>query len=395
MRAPLQYFLRGIGRGGAAAVLGLCLVTAAGAAAEPEMSREEAQRELEDLRDRMQAVQERLQADRSERGELEQRIERLEREIADLAAGIRRIEAQQAGARTELRRLKARKQEIRRQMAAQKQRVAELAYSTYVMGRQSQLKLFLNQENPAVINRMLGYHDYIVAARARMIERIDGWAREIAELSGKQEARRRELAELEAEYRTEREALESRRAERETALAALDDRIASAEDELARLEANEIRLQEVIREIEDYLASRRSRGIPEGAFREMKGKLQLPVSAPIAAGFGDTRRTGVKWDGIMFRPEGGADVRAIFDGRVVFADWLRGFGLLLIIDHGDGFMSLYSHNESLFKQVGDRVETAEVISTVGTSGGLDKPGLYFEIRNNGEPQNPLSWCQKG
>lgn len=375
-----------------AVVLGLA---AAGAGAQPELSKDEASRELSELRERIEAVQARLQAARGERGGLEERVETLDRKIAALAQDIRRTEAKRVEVQAEIGRLDDRKQALRRQMTAQKERVAELAYSSYVMGRQSRLKLFLNQRNPAVINRMLGYHDYIVAARARTIERINGWAAEIEALSKEQEARRRELETLATELRAERESLQARRGERESALAALNERIASSQDELARLKENENRLQEVIKEIEAYLASRRARGITEGAFREMRGKLRLPVAAPIAAGFGETRSTGVRWDGIMFRPGGGADVRAIFEGRVVFADWLRGFGLLLIIDHGDGYMSLYGHNESLFKQVGDWVETEEVIATVGTSGGLDKPGLYFEIRNDGEPQNPLSWCRKG
>lgn len=380
---------------GGAAAIAAWLLAAPGAAAQSEASKEQVERELQELRDRMEAVQSRLQEDRGERDDLEQRIESLDRDIAGLAAKIRRTEQDQSELRAEIERLAERQRELRGRMAAQKERVAELAYSSYVMGRQSQLKLFLNQRSPAVINRMLGYHDYIVAARARTIEQINGWAAEVAALAGEQEARERELAELAAEYRSGRQALEARRGEREAALAALNERIAGAEDELARLRENENRLRGVLEEIEDYLATRSSRSVAEGAFRDMKGRLRLPVDAPMAAGFGDARNTGVKWDGIMFRPESGADVKAIFEGRVVFADWLRGFGLLLIIDHGDGFMSLYSHNESLFKRVGDWVATEEIISTVGTSGGLDRPGLYFEIRNNGEPQNPLSWCRTG
>jgi len=394
VRAALQYFLRGKTRRGAAAAL-IAGWIAAGAAAQPDLSKEQAERELEALRERIEAVQDRLRKDRGERNELEKRVETLDREIAALAADIRGTEREQSRVRGELEHLERREQALRRQIAAHRERVAELAYSTYVMGRQSQLKLFLNQQNPAVVNRMLGYHDYIVAARARVIERINGWAAEIEALGEEKKARRDELDELEAEYRAEQEALQARRAERETALAALNERIASSQGELARLEENENRLREVIKEIEAYLASRRPRSVTAGAFREMKGRLGLPVSAPIAAGFGEARSTGVRWDGIMFRPDGGTEVQAIYEGRVVFADWLRGFGLLLIIDHGDGFMSLYSHNESLFKQVGDWVDTRETISIVGTSGGLDEPGLYFEIRNNGEPQNPLAWCRKG
>lgn len=362
-----------------------------GAAAADEPAGEgETQAELADLRARIEAVQERIEADRSERSDAEKRIETLDRKIADLAVEIRELETQQAAARGEMDRLDRRMAELRDRLTAQKSRVADLAYSTYVMGRQSHLKLFLNQQDPAVINRMMGYHDYILAARARVIGRINGWASEVATLTREQAERQDELDGLAARRQSEQEALQARRGERKEALAAVEARIASSQDELSRLKENEQQLKQILKELQ----GRSTREVAKGAFRRMRGKLRLPVSAPISAKYGQRRATGVAWDGIMFRPHNGQEVSAIFEGRVVFADWLRGFGLLLIIDHGDGFMSLYSHNETLFKQIGDWVDTGEVIATVGTSGGLDKPGLYFEIRQDGEPQNPFSWCQR-
>jgi len=394
VRLELQYSWRGNCRRGAAAALLLWALTAIGAAAPSDTSESQARQELEELRDKMAQVQARLRSDQSRRGDAEARIEALDREIARLAASMRDIEHEQAAAREEIAALERRRQELDRRLAAQKQHVAALAYSTYVMGRQSHLKLFLNQQDASVVNRLLGYHDYIVTARSRVVERINAWTAEVAELAGRHRHRNAELQSLQMRHESEREAARAGRQEREAALAALDERIVSSRQELARLKENEQQLQRLLREIRDYLAARASRTPAEGAFRRMKGKMRLPVSAPIDAGYGQPRETGVRWDGIMFRPDNGADVSAIFEGRVVFADWLRGFGLLLIVDHGDGFMSLYSHNESLFKQVGDWVETREVIAVVGTSGGLDRPGLYFEIRQDGEPQNPLSWCQK-
>lgn len=363
------------------------------AAAQSGSSEARTEEELEALRARIEEVQEKLDADRSERSEAEQRIESLDREIAGLAVAVRDKEREQARIRDEIAGLEAQKAELEERLAAQKAHVARLAYTAYVMGRQSQLKLFLNQQDPAVINRMLGYHDYIVAARARTIQQINGWAAEVQALAEEQSAKQVALQTLVEEFRAEQARLQVRREEREVALAAVKAQISSSEDELSSLKDNEQRLQRILEELKVQLAES-SRQVRQGAFRGMRGKLRLPVSAPIAVGFGEPRSTGVRWDGIMFRPENGDEVKAIFEGRVVYADWLRGFGLLLIIDHGDGFMSLYSHNESLFKQLGDWVDTEEVIATVGTSGGLDRPGLYFEIRHDGEPQNPLSWCQR-
>lgn len=394
MLAGLQHFLRGNWHCGVLLVLVFCAPGAPTAGAQTERTEAQTREELEDLRAQIEEMRERLEADRSDRSDAEARIEALDREIAELAAGIRRIEDKQGEVRGEIDRLDDRSRALARQLDAHEARVSRLAYAAYIMGRQSRLKLFLNQQDPAVINRMLGYHDYIVSARARTIERINEWVAEITALSEERRARQSELESLKAERQKEQDTLQDRRRERETALAALNDRISSRENELSRLRENEAQLEQVLRELQEFLASQRSRETAEGAFRSMKGKLRLPIAAPIAAGFGESRSTGIRWDGIMFRPESGAEVRSIFEGRVVFADWLRGFGLLLIVDHGDGFMSLYSHNESLFKQVGDWVNTEEVIATVGTSGGLDRPGLYFEIRHDGEPQNPLSWCQR-
>jgi len=392
VRGALQHFLQGIfGRCGLA-MIAMCLLGAAGAAGNGDVS--QTQEKLDKLRARMQEVQARLGNEQGQRSEAEKRIEALDREVSALAAKIHGNRQQQAATRKEIERLYRKAQDLRERLAAQKDRVARLAYSTYVMGRQSRLKLFLNQQDPAVINRMLGYHDYIVAARARTVDQINDWASQVAALSREQQSRQDDLRALEKEYQSEQNALEKRREERKTALAAIKSRITSSTDELSRLKANESHLEQVLEALKKYLAEQQSRRVVEGAFRSMKGKLQFPVSGPIVARFGDRRSTGVRWDGIMFRPRDGAEVRAIFDGRVVYADWLRGFGLLLIIDHGDGFMSLYSHNDSLYKQVGDWVGAGEVIATVGTSGGLDEPGLYFEIRHDGEPQNPLSWCQR-
>ena len=373
-------------------MIAMCLLGAAGAAGSADVS--QTQEKLDKLRARMQEVQVRLEHEQGQRSEAEKRIEALDREVSAMAAKIHGNQQQQAATRKEIERLDHKAQDLRERLAAQKDRVARLAYSTYVMGRQSRLKLFLNQKDPAVINRMLGYHDYIVAARARTVDQINDWASQVAALSREQQSRQDELRALEMEYQSGQNALENRREERKTALAAVKSRITSSTDELSRLKANESHLEQVLEALKKYLAEQQSRRVVEGAFRSMKGKLRFPVAGPIVAHFGDQRSTGVRWDGIMFRPRDGAEVRAIFDGRVVYADWLRGFGLLLIIDHGDGFMSLYSHNDSLYKQVGDWVGAGEVIATVGTSGGLDKPGLYFEIRHDGEPQNPLSWCQR-
>ena len=207
------------------------------------------------------------------------------------------------------------------------------------------------------------------------------------------EEERVELTALEAAQLSRREELEVARVERNALLDKIGRRIDSNREELAAARRNAERLERLLRDLRHALPSE----LPEDLDRRfggMRGRLSLPVRGAISARFGQPRGiSGMPWDGVLVEAEEGSPVYSIFPGRVAFADWLRGFGLLLILDHGDGYMSLYSHNQVLYRQVGEWIDGIEPIAAVGSSGGLKQSGLYFEIRHNGEPRNPLIWCK--
>ena len=188
--------------------------------------------------------------------------------------------------------------------------------------------------------------------------------------------------------------LEGNRARRAQLLASLDRRVSTQSRELERLREDETRLTRLVQEIKTAYAELPLPSDVKGAFGTLKGKLALPAKGRLAARFGEPKSVGnLKWRGVLVDAADGSAVRAVARGRVAYADWLRGFGLLLILEHGDGYMTLYGHNQSLQKQAGEWLEAGEVIARVGNTGDAPQAGLYFEVRQNGEPRDPLLWCR--
>ena len=257
-------------------------------------------------------------------------------------------------------------------------------------GRQELFKLLLSQENPATLGRMLVYFDYYNRARSA---RIDAVAGELTQLAGLEQETTRvatELAALEATQAREVAGLEASRDQRHAAVTKLDADIRDGTAAVGKLRAEEQRLADLVKRVSELMA-----GFPvdtDEPFAGLKGKLAWPVQGRLTGDFGQSRGAGpVKWNGVLLEASAGTPVRAIYHGRVAFADWLQGLGLLVIVDHGGGYMSLYGHNEALLKESGDWVEPGETIAQVGDSGGQSRAGLYFEIRYNGEPVNPHPW----
>ena len=243
------------------------------------------------------------------------------------------------------------------------------------------------------IDRILAYH--------RIIERTHSEAiREIAEAVSKLETlearEREEIAVIDAllgEKRRLFAELDSERADREDAMLALVDRIRDRETLAARLRSDERRLVALVEALRDSITDAALKIADSKSFEEMRGKLPWPMAGDLRASFGSHRDgSGLIRQGVLIAAATGQTVRSIHRGRVAYADWLRGFGLLLIVDHGDGFMSLYGHNETLIRDTGDWVESGEIIATAGDSGGYAEPSLYFEIRRDGKPVDPGRWC---
>jgi len=261
-----------------------------------------------------------------------------------------------------------------------------------MIGRQEPIKLLLNQRDPSQIGRVLVYYQYFGRARAGQIAAIDAHLTELATLDSALAAEEERLASLETQQQGELEKLQGARERRGRALTSLDTESKNRAKELERLKDQQGGLEKLVRELRRALE--RIDKFPtdsKDAFARLRGKLAWPVAGRVAATYGQTRAGGLKWDGVLLAGTQGSPVRAVYHGRVVYADWLSGLGLLIIIDHGDGYLSLYGHNERLYKEVGERVTAGDTIATLGDSGGRPRPELYFEIRKAGKPVDPRPW----
>ncbi|MFO7706039.1 MAG: peptidoglycan DD-metalloendopeptidase family protein [Halopseudomonas sp.] len=324
---------------------------------------------------------------------LESDLKKSESEIGRLRRESQEIEQQIQEGETRL--LDVRNQAAALQLALQEQeqQIVRQIRTAYMSGQQDYLKLVLNQDDPARVARMMRYYEYVSRARVTEMSRYTDTLEQVrlasASIAEQQAALHRDREQLAANQ----QGLQAEQASRTKLLAGLQGRSQSQSDKLKSAETARAGLQKLIKSIDEAIVS-----IPTPAgslpFAQAKGKLPLPVQGRIEARFGSQRGDDarLKWDGVLIASQQGSNVHAVHGGRVVFADWLRGSGLLLILDHGAGYLSLYGHNQSLLKDVGSWVQPGEVISTVGTSGGLSSSSLYFSIRHQGRALDPAAWC---
>lgn len=353
----------------------------------------DSERELAAVRKQIQAVEQRLERQSEERDAsakalkaVELDVARTSRKLADLAEQARQQEAKR-------RKLDAQTSDARSRLASEQGALAEQVRVSYMTGRQELFKLLLSQESPARLGRMMVYYDYFNRARSRriravgdQIEMLQGLARESAEVE-------RSLDRLKAETGTNLDRLKQTRDERSAVLARIDAAIADSDERIEKLKREEQRLSDLVVQLGEALAA-----FPvdtEEPFAKLKGRLAWPVHGRVSGDYGHLRGAGpMRWKGVLLDAPQGTPVRAIYHGRVAFSDWLPGLGLLIIVDHGDGYMSLYGHNEALLKESGDWVTPGEEIAEVGDSGGRAQPSLYFEIRNDGKPVDPHDWMSR-
>jgi septal ring factor EnvC (AmiA/AmiB activator) len=369
---------------------GLPLIAAAPLVQAAGAGEQEAQ--LQQLRQRIQAVKQEVAGILGERNAQQQALEKTEKEIGSVTAELRRLERQAGEARDKLLDLNQQRDSEQESLQAMRTALALELRSAYITGRQERIKLLLNQEDPAFLGRMLVYHGYFSRARAL---RIEGMRTALARLDDIEQAllaQQEEIDRLQTVQRDNSTRLAAEQEKRRTILAGLQAGLKEKTSELSVLEKDEQRLQQLVQSLQQALIDIPAASGQYKSLRELKGKLRWPVAGKIVRHYGSSQTAGkISSRGVQIASAAGADVHAIARGRVVFADWLRGFGLLLIIDHGGGYMSLYGHNSSLYKEVGESVDGAEVIAAVGSSGGLSRAGLYLELRKNGRPFDPGPW----
>lgn len=333
-------------------------------------------------------------------GGLQQEMSGLEKQLRDSESEIGRLRRETAGIEQQIaegeRRLQSLQQQAAAQQAAleaQQEQIARQVRAAYMAGKQDYLKMLLNQDDPSRMARMMRYYGDFNQARVEEIGRYSETIRQVRQASEQIVEQQSTLQQQREVLAQRRSALEAEHGKRGSVLASLRERSRDRQQEVSRREAERAELAALIKKLDEAITS-----IPTPAgsspFAQARGKLPLPVSGPIRARFGSQRGSDgrLKWDGLLIGAREGAPVHAVHGGRVVFADWLRGSGLLLILDHGNGYLSLYGHNQSLLHEVGSWVQPGDVIATVGNSGGLGEPALYFSIRHRGQPLDPAVWC---
>lgn len=370
----------------ALAILWLPLASAQDSEAEYEAKLRELQSTIAELKNELGKV-------KSSRDNLQNDLQGTEVNIGKLHKKIERLKGELASQKKQLTQLQRQRAELRQQRRDQQQHIAEHINAAYRLGQQSQLKLLLNQQHPDTVARTLKYYRYILDARN---EQIDAYLDVIAELDTLEPRILRKNQQLENNKQTlqaQYQQLRSKQNERQRTLKQLRQSINNKDQQLRQLDRDKRHLEQLLEEVTAAIANLNlnSDGEP---FAKRKGKMPFPVKGKITNRFGGNRLEGkLQWEGLRIAASEGAPVNAIHHGRVVFSDYLKSHGLLLIVDHGDGYMSLYANNQTLLKDIGDWVSSGEEIARVGNSGGQASNGLYFEIRRQGKPVNPSRWCR--
>lgn len=369
--------------------LWLCFITTT-QANQTKKAQQEAK--LIDVRKRIKQATQRIEANNRKRTKLEKQLNAAEKKINAANAKLRQTNLDINKNQRELSALSVKRKQLDSQLNRQFNQLRAQIYNAYTHGDQAQLKLLLNQENPTQLSRVRTYYDYLNQARQRRINQARSTLKNLQDVRASIEIKSASLKTSQTEQMKVKTALLKSRRERANVLNAVKKDIKRTDRELQQLKQNEKNIQALIKSLSEMMADIPNSG---SGLAQLKGTLPRPVNGRPTNQFGATRRgSDLHWTGWMFNTQQGTPVKTVAGGRVAFADELRGFGLLTIIDHGNGYLSLYGHNQDLTRQVGDWVAQNEVIAHAGDSGGLERPAVYFELRYKGQPINPAKWCKK-
>jgi septal ring factor EnvC (AmiA/AmiB activator) len=396
-----------------------------------ESERAQLQQKLDALKRDIQKTETARDKAADELAKSEQAISETNRRLFELAEEQRQTEATLAE-------LSAQQSQLNQSVSAQRQQLERMLREQYMSGGEDRVKLLLSGDDPNRISRELRYLSYVSKAQAQMIDTLRVKLRDVETNKSETQNAKDELDAIAEETRTQRAALEQEKAKRTALLAQLSGKLAAQRKEAGKIQRDEQRLSSLVDKLtklieqqqreEAMRAAQRKAHRPKHAakqtnkkndsdsapekftgrnelspepsvqpggnstpFASLRGRLRLPVRGELAAKFGAKREDGPAWKGLFIRAAEGAEVKAVAAGRVVFADWLRGFGNLIIVDHGDQYLTIYGYNQAVLKHAGDTVKAGDVIATAGNSGGNAQSGLYFEMRHQGRAFDPLEW----
>ncbi|MDD2885013.1 MAG: peptidoglycan DD-metalloendopeptidase family protein [Dechloromonas sp.] len=406
----------------------------------PEIA--EKQADLGEIRQRIDHLRKDLSTSEDNRADAADRLRQAERQISRLQRELLSLAEQRNRLEKQLKTLDRQSEELGGTLKQQQAQLEKLIYQQYLRGTPDSLQLLLNGDDPNQVARDLHYLSAIALSRAELMGEINATLDKKKSLADDAKARSEELREVEAEQKNRHSELEAQREERKLLYAQISDKVKAQRKEIGNLQRDEKRMTELIDRLGKLLAQQAARAAeakaaearaaaeaakprptrppreapapvaksepaagkasgPEnryepvasdGTFPRLKGKLRLPVRGTLTGRYGSAREGGSTWRGVFIRADNGQPIKAIANGRVVFADWMRGFGNLLIVDHGDAYLTIYGNNDSLLKEVGQAVRGGETIASVGNTGGNPESGLYFEIRHKGQPIDPMTWA---
>ncbi|QQO81815.1 murein hydrolase activator EnvC [Shewanella algae] len=351
---------------------------------------ERRQSELKALQSQITAQQNALRDTGKQREKLLQLLKKDEQAIADAARKVNQTENALSDSEKRLSELKQRAAQLDKLKESQQQTLAKQLTSAYLAGNHDYSKMLLNQQDPATIERMLAYYDFLNKARMQAIEQLKQTRQELSAVQQSEQQERNRLNKLVLDQKAQSKRLNQEQDQRQQTLKELQRTISSKASELEQLQIEEASLKRVV---EQALAAMRDSPSMDGLAKS-RGSLNWPTKGRIKNSFGSQRSGNVRWKGVMLSAPEGQSISAVAAGKVIYADWLRGFGMVLVVDHGKGFMSLYGHAQTLLKDAGDTVKAGEAVALVGRSGGQTEPGLYFEIRHKGQAVDPANYCRR-
>ena len=350
---------------------------------------------LEQVRSKIEQLRKEIEKTQTRHDSVRTELRQIEQDISKLHRSLKQLDRKLGNQEQELRELRQERKTLQAELATHHRLLARQVQSAYMIGQQEYLKLLLNQQDPAVVGRTMAYYEYFNRAR---LARIDSARQTLARLQAVEDKIGKQtlaLSEVRQQQLAKRDDLQQASRARAQVVARLQQELTSQEQQLARLIEDEKRLQDLVTRLKHAIPDILTAPGSRKRFAELRGQLAWPTQGKLQALYGKKREGGrLNWNGVLIEAEEGRDVRAVSGGRVAYADWLRGYGLLLILDHGDGYMSLYGHNQAIFRETGEWVEAGEPIASVGRSGGQKDAALYFEIRHNGKPDNPRRWLAK-
>ena len=350
------------------------------------------QQRLQQLNQQIEALQAQMHNTRTEYGKLQQQLQVSEENIGEVSSLLERLHGELSSKTLNLKDAQQRQAEQQQKLAQQRAILSQYIRSSYVMGHQDYLKLWLNQDDPFTVGRVLAYYNYFNRDKTRQIAQIKQMLAAVQQLDQTIQQETSELQHLVNNQTQRKTELEHNYQQRQTILHQLEQKMQTQEKKLKQLQEDKRQLEQLINKL-----GRLAAHIPRPKkvdFASMKGQMRMPVAGQVLKRFGQKRVSHLKWQGLLIESPFQTKIQAVAAGRVIFAQWFRNLGLLVILDHQHGYMSLYGHNQNLLVNTGDWVETGDVIAQVGSSGGKQTPSLYFEIRYQGVPQNPLKWLRQ-